>query len=509
MKDQEELIEGNEKDEDLIRESNVKMGRVTDNTLEKIENMKEPEESQTKKISSLQTVFSVWNTMIGSSIVSIPYNVYCTGIIPTVFIGLLYGFICYLTCSVVVRLGGKEEDFAVVVYNYFFYGFGPRAAKFGKILQITFNLMINVGATFIYFLIINQNLYPCICLFLKIFGLDIDGEDITPYFDKFSLFYCALIVSVIVFPLTILKEMHILAKFNSYGIYFVSALLIFVIYTGIRTLATDTFHFEYKENIEGSKDRNLYLFGTNPGILTGTFSIGMFCHSVILPLMKNNKKPENNQRDLFLGYVCVTLTYIIIGIMGYIGFSGSDYSTDFKQNWFRFFKSDNYFILVLRILNVVQLTSIFPILFFVVRKQLFETFFQPEYKTKLPYIIFSTSLLCLCIIVLYICYDILGQLIAYIGAGTALILVYTIAPLTNMINYYIRHLPKADILKLKEAKDENNILINVDELVPLRPLKAFIFYLCMMLIIVLGIITLLLQIVTVNFFGITIEENEE
>lgn len=117
MKDQEELIEGNEKDEDLIRESNVKMGRVTDNTLEKIENMKEPEESQTKKISSLQTVFSVWNTMIGSSIVSIPYNVYCTGIIPTVFIGLLYGFICYLTCSVVVRLGGKEEDFAVVVYQ--------------------------------------------------------------------------------------------------------------------------------------------------------------------------------------------------------------------------------------------------------------------------------------------------------------------------------------------------------------------------------------------------------
>ena len=99
-----------------------------------------------------------------------------------------------------------------------------------------------------------------------------------------------------------------------------------MIYTGIRTLCTDTFHFEYKENIEGSKDRNLFLFGTNPGIITGTFSIGMFCHSVILPLMKNNKKPENNQRDLFFGYVCVTLTYIIIGIMGYIGFSGSDYS---------------------------------------------------------------------------------------------------------------------------------------------------------------------------------------
>ena len=382
MKDEEKLIEGNENENDLIRESNVKMERIIDNTLEKIENLKEGEESGTKKLSSIQIVFSVWNTMI-----------YYTGIIPTILIGFLYGFICYLNCSVVVRLGGKEEEFFKVVYNYFFYGFGPRAAKVGIILQITFNLMINIGATFIYFLIINQNLYPCICLFLKLFNLDIDGEDITPYFDKFSLFYCALLVSLIVFPLTILKEMHILAKFNSFGIYFVSALLIFVIYTGIRTLCTDTFHFEYKENIEGSKDRNLFLFGTNPGIITGTFSIGMFCHSVILPLMKNNKKPENNQRDLFFGYVCVTLTYIIIGIMGYIGFSGSDYSSEFKQNWFIFFKSDNYFILVLRILNVVQLTSIFQILFFVVRKQLFETFFQPDYKSKLSYIIFSCSLL--------------------------------------------------------------------------------------------------------------------
>jgi hypothetical protein len=302
------------------------------------------------------------------------------------------------------------------------------------------------------------------------------------------------------------QEMHFLAKFNSYGIYFVSALLVFVIYTGIRTLATDTFHFEYKENIEGSKDRNLFLFGTNPGILTGTFSIGMFCHSVILPLMKNNRKPENNQRDLFLGYVCVTLTYIIIGIMGYIGFSGSEYSSDFKQNWFQFFPSDNYFILVLRILNVIQLISIYPILFYAVRNQLFSTFFKSYLKKRTAILIFSVSLLCICVIVLYFCYDILGKLIAFIGAGTALILVYTIAPLTNMINYFIRHLPKSDIVKLKEAKEEINIPIDVDQLVPLKPWKAFIFYFSMMLIILLGIITLLLQIVTVNFFGIKIEK---
>lgn len=355
-------------DKDLLlveeeRESDVKLGRITDTTIQKIENLKEPQKESQKKISSIQTIFSIWNTMIGSSMLSIPYNVYRAGIIPTIIIAFLYGFICYSTCSVYVKLGGNKDDFAEVVYNYFFYGFGPKSAKFGKIIQITFNLLMNTGATFIYFLIINQNLFPCLCLLLKVFNVEIDSTDLTPYFDKFSLFYCALVVSCIVFPFTILKEMHFLVKFNSYGIYFVSALLIFVIYQGIASLVKDSFHFEYKENIEGNKDRNLFLFGDNIGLLSGTFSIGLFCHSVILPIMKNNKNQANNQRDLFIGYILVTLTYIIIGILGYIGFSGSEFSSKFEKNWFMFFKSDNYFILVLRILNVIQLVSIFPILF--------------------------------------------------------------------------------------------------------------------------------------------------
>ena len=490
------------------RDSDVKMGRITDTTYQKIENLKDSQQPIQKKLHSYQTVFSVWNTMIGSSILSIPYNVYCAGIIPTIIIGLLYGFICFLTCSVVVKLGGKEEDFAKIVYNYFYYGFGPKSAKVGKIIQITFNLLMNTGATFIYFLIINQNLFPCICFFLKLFNIDIDGQDLTPHFDKFSLFYCALVVCVMVFPLTILKEMQCITKFNSAGIYFVSALLIFVIYQGIATLATDNFHFEYKENIEGSEDRNLFLFGENIGLLVGTLSIGLFSHSVILPIMNNNRNQENNQRDLFLGYVLVTLTYIIIGIMGYIGFSGSEFSTTFEKNWFMFFKSDNIFILILRILNVIQLISIFPLLFSVVRKQLFSTFFE-SYSTKtVPIVIFSFILLSLCVLILYLFYDLLAELISFIGAGAALILVYTISPLTNMIDYYIRHQPKKEIEKLKENKNEFLIPINFEELKVLNPCKAFIFYMCMIFIISLGIITLLLQIMPVNFFNIKIEKSQ-
>ena len=64
------------------RGSIVELGRISENTQEKIE-------AEGKKVSSYQTVFSIWNIMIGSNIVSIPYNVYLAGIVPAIFIVLL------------------------------------------------------------------------------------------------------------------------------------------------------------------------------------------------------------------------------------------------------------------------------------------------------------------------------------------------------------------------------------------------------------------------------------
>ena len=176
-----------------------------------------------------------------------------------------------------------------------------------------------------------------------------------------------------------------------------------------------------------------------------------------------------------------------------------------------FFESDNYVILALRILNVIQLSSIFPILFFAVRTQLMQNFLNKYYisPSRIPIIIFSVSMLLLCIIVLYFCYGILPNLIGFVGAGTALVLVYTIAPLINMINYYIRHQPKEEVEKLKEQKEQFNIPINEDAVEPLVPWKAFIFYISMMLIIILGIITFILQCHPINFFGITIEKSKK
>ena len=466
-----------------------------------------------KKVGSFNTVFSVWNNMIGSSTVSLPYNVYNAGIIPTIVISIVYGFISFYTCKIYATYGKKTPDFADVVEKYFNKAFGHKIGKIAKTTQIIFNLMVNIGATLIYFLIINQNLYPCLCLLLNTIGIDIKVEE-EPLFSKFSLLYSGIIFAFLVFPLTIRKEIGLLVKLSSYGIYFISILIIYVIVIGIKSLFTTNFHFDYIQNVESSKDRYLLLYGENPSLLAGALSLGYFCHSIIMPVLNANLKQENNIRDLFFGYCLVCLTFLSVGIFGYIGFSGYGYKVVFKSNWFLFYDSDNIFILFLRLLNVFQLGSVFPILFFVVRTQLFKNVYGKEYLGKFQMVIFSVIFLFICEVVLYLCHDFLGELLGITGATTALILVYSLPPIVAIIDrYYDGNIDNERNQNTEENKclnkdinnvNNNNLKLDESQLTK-QKIKDVLFIFGEFMIIMTGIVTFVFQFVHVNFFNVEIK----
>jgi hypothetical protein len=77
--------------------------------------------------------------------------------------------------------------------------------------------------------------------------------------------------------------------------------------------------------------RYISLFGSNFSTLAGMLGIGYFLHTVSIPIVKNNRNQENNERDVTIGYVLVALTYIIVGVMGYIGFTGVFFNTYFLK----------------------------------------------------------------------------------------------------------------------------------------------------------------------------------
>ena len=128
-----------------------------------------------------------------------------------------------------------------------------------------------------------------------------------------------------------MKEITFLIKVSSKGIFFVSFLLLFVYYTGIKSFFDTTFDYQYISN-HGTEPSHILLFGDDPSKLAGALSLGYFTHTLIIPVIKNNEDQKNNKRDLFLGYLLVFLTYTSVGIIGYFGFSGSSFYEYYKDH---------------------------------------------------------------------------------------------------------------------------------------------------------------------------------
>jgi hypothetical protein len=77
-----------------------------------------------------------------------------------------------------------------------------------------------------------------------------------------------------------------------------------------------------KDNVYtgGDTTRYIYMFNSSFNTLAGMLGIGYFLHTVSIPIVKNNRNQENNERDVTIGYILVMMTYIIVGVMGYFGF---------------------------------------------------------------------------------------------------------------------------------------------------------------------------------------------
>ena len=204
-----------------------------------------PVDKSTKKVNSLGTVLSIGNSMIGSSIVTLPYNVYKTGIIPAITLNIIYGLISFYTCKIYVDLSSINSDFSFTIEKYFNKVFGKKISKIGKTFQIFFCTFMATGGFITYFIIMCQNFYPVICLLLNKMGLDIDSKDITPEFGRFSSIYLGIILCFILFPLSIKKDIGLLVFYSSFGCYLISILIIYVLYTGISSIINTEFKFDY------------------------------------------------------------------------------------------------------------------------------------------------------------------------------------------------------------------------------------------------------------------------
>lgn len=133
--------------------------------------------------------------------------------------------------------------------------------------------------------------------------------------------------------------------------------------------------------------RTIVLFTANFSPLASILNIGFYLHTCAVPILRNAKKPENNSRNLFIGYTIVLFSYILIGGLGYYGFMGTlfnkyfvkeigtKHSGQINQNCLDMFQYSAVLAFVVRLAIFMLLFSTYPMLNLFLRTHLLNLLF--------------------------------------------------------------------------------------------------------------------------------------
>jgi hypothetical protein len=137
--------------------------------------------------------------------------------------------------------------------------------------------------------------------------------------------------------MSIPKDVSIYNKINSFGVVFISIILLFQFSVGFYSISNTTYTYseekydEYLDELSEDPDTPylafIKFFSVDFPPLMGILGGGFYFHNISLSVCKNSRYPEKNLRDVFLGYLATCLTYICCGVLGYYGFIGSAFES--------------------------------------------------------------------------------------------------------------------------------------------------------------------------------------
>jgi amino acid permease len=384
------------------------------------------------------TIFTCWNTMVGSGIVSLPWTFQESGFLLGLIICIVSLFVSYRTCILMIRVAGNDKNYFDTLYKYW--------GKWAYYCGFVSALLIFIAAVTAYFINLSSMLY-----YIALALGDWIINPAVPYkpindavFNQFSLAYMAIVVFVIEMIITAKKDLSIFIRLMAYGSAFIMALIIFIIGFGFYGFASTHYEIEPASfNIPPYTDKDgpryIKLFNADFSPLAGALGIGYFLHTVSLDIVRNNANQEKNERDVFLGYLLVGFTYISVGIMGSIGFVGSYFSEFYinnktqtmEQNCMNMFDVKDGLAFAMRFALFALLFCCFPLINHFLRTMVLALFYRDTEASQKVFLLVNFC----CLIVptlITIFYPKIGSILGSIGAVAGLLIVYILPVVTHL-----------------------------------------------------------------------------
>ncbi|XP_026321342.1 sodium-coupled neutral amino acid transporter 9 homolog [Hyposmocoma kahamanoa] len=404
-------------------------------THKRIENQRKPDR---RKQSSLVTIFSVWNTIMGSSLLTMAWGVERAGLPVALVLVAIMSALCLYTAYVLLRVHKRH-------------GTGSATCEVPALCRIllgqtaegiahVFSLIVLFGANIVYWILITNFLYFTVNYFVDLTSNTTDynttllcpkhdgvnGSLIipvpnydTPYWGLHST--VPVYVAVIVFPLLNFKNVSFFTKFNSLGTLSVAYLLIFVL---VKSIA-------WGVNIE-TQPTDAHP-GQDAAVLSGMLALSFYIHNIIITIMSNNDRQENNGRDLTIAFILVTLTYILVGGVFYICFPLA--KSCIEDNILNNFEMHDIMTAVARILLLFQVVTVYPLVAYMLRCE--AILLLPFQDNRCLTISINTGIVAVCIVAACFCPNI-GTIIRYTGAVSGLVHIFALPSLLQVRSLQLR-----------------------------------------------------------------------
>lgn len=381
---------------------------------------------------SIVTIFSLWNTMMGTSLLSMPWAIqqagFATGIALLVFMA---GVNLYTSYIILKSVQGYSKEGSLVEFSdicKYYLG------KWAQYLAVASSLMTLLGGAIVYWILMSNFLYKVV-LFIyhqteddsstisenmthpEIVCTNNLPHNSTAYFshtheetfDKVwnKRYTVPFFLIIVLAPLVNFKSPTFFTKFNALATVSVTYVICFVIANAVK--------WGINVDFSGNTDQPFYVpdFKGSFPALTGVAALAYFVQNSCVSIVRNQKYPENNIRDLIIAYILVAFTYIFVGVMFYISFP--EQKTCIVDNLLDNL-SDTYTLAVIaRLCLFFQMMCVFPLLLYIFRVQLLYTIFNNIWP-GLPHVLGLN----LCIITVCVLFAVflpyIGTVIGFFGA---------------------------------------------------------------------------------------------
>ncbi|RYG55253.1 hypothetical protein EON66_05730 [archaeon] len=244
-----------------------------------------------QKQNRLQTIASIVNTMMGTTIVALPYGMATTGLaLGAVIIGIM-GVISCFTCLMIMKYGKGYDEFSDMVAHYL-----GRYPRYGAWL---ISVAVIVGAAMVYHILMQESLYQLVGTIITAHSPDAASH--------WKRVYAAM-VPLIVYPVCNMKDMSALVKVNSLGFLFLWYTIMFVLYHGFHAMSHSTFSWVASQDPSASfyapdgSLRIVYGGQSTFSALGGMMMLSFFIHNAVQAITKN-AQPATVRTDVVIAYV--------------------------------------------------------------------------------------------------------------------------------------------------------------------------------------------------------------